>query len=54
MVHLRMSLCLGNKVPLSQPGHCPWLLLCGELATQLKARFWGTPWALQEAPLVAP
>lgn len=38
MVHLHMSLCLGNKVPLSQLGHCPWSLLCGELATQLRAR----------------
>lgn len=39
MVHLHMSLCLGNKVPLSQLGHCLWSLLCGELATQPRARF---------------
>lgn len=40
MVHLHMSLCLGNKVPLSQLGHCPWSLLCGELATQHRASAW--------------
>ncbi|XP_078198482.1 zinc finger MIZ domain-containing protein 2 isoform X5 [Callithrix jacchus] len=46
MVHLRTSLCLGNKAPLSRLDHCPWSLLCGELATQRRARYAGGPGGL--------